>query len=233
MEHIEERGPIAGTYTSYEGPRGNDYEAARSTISWRAVLAGVVVALAVQILLTTLGLAIGATTLDANASSGTLRDTGIGVGVWYLISTLISVFCGGMVAGISARELTKPLGSIEGLMVLALSLLLSIWFVTSGVQSVIAQASGMVSVDPSQLQGARIPGMPQDLQVGQQTAEQIAGASTAASWVAFGTLLLSAIMGVLGGIVGARFNRKQLEGGSRTAIRREVPAVQTLRPTEA
>ncbi|MDQ3035641.1 MAG: hypothetical protein M3Y87_24760 [Myxococcota bacterium] len=233
MEHIEEhRGPIAGTYTTTNHV-GTDYDRPRSTISWRAVLAGVVVALAAQILLTTLGLAIGATTLDANASTGTLRDTGIGVGVWYLISTLISVFCGGMVAGISARELTKTLGSIEGLLVWALSLLLTIWFVTSGVQSVIAQASGMIAVDPAAMQGAQMPNLPQNMQLGEQTAQQLTGASTAASWIAFGTLLLSAIAGVLGGIVGSRLNRKQLHGSTTTTTRHEVPAVQTLRPTEA
>jgi hypothetical protein len=235
MEHIEERRVIAVT-PSATYRAGDDVPRALSTISWRAVLAGVVVALAVQILLTTLGLAIGATTLDASTSRDVLRATGIGVGVWYLVSSLISVFCGGLVAGISARELTRTMGSIEGLLVWAVSLLLMIWFVSSGVQSVIAQASGMLTVDPTTLSGADVGGLQRDMPIDQQTADQIAGASTVASWVAFGTLLLSAICGTIGGIVGARFNRRQV---FRSVVRsRQVPVVQPverpvdLRPSE-
>lgn len=226
MEHIEEERTIATT--SYAPPIGAISAEPKSTISWRAVIAGVVVALATQILLTTLGLAIGATTISAGPDPRTVEATGIGVGIWYLISTLISVFFGGLVAGISARELSRTLGSIEGLLVWALSLLLTIWFVTSGVQSVIAQASGMIAVDPMQMQG-QMPS-PGELQMGGGTARDIREASTIASWIAFGTLLFSALCGVLGGIIGARVNRRSL---TRTVERRSVPQVQTYRATEA
>lgn len=228
MEHIEEHRPIA--VPAYGG---DTYRPALSTLSWRAVFAGVVVALAVQILLTTLGLAIGATTLDVSTSRDTLRATGIGVGIWYLVSTLFSVFCGGVVAGISARELTRTLGSIEGLLVWAASLLLMILFVGSGVQSVIAQASGMITVDPMAMSGAGTPAMPQGLGVDSETAEQIAGASTVAAWVAFGTLFLSAICGTIGGIVGARFNRRQVDRPTVIRRREVAPVQTTLRPSEA
>jgi hypothetical protein len=223
MEQVVEevRGPV---------PRVSDVSLPFSTISWRAVFAGVVVALATQILLTTLGLAIGTTTLEASTSTRTLRAAGIGVGIWYLVSTLLSVFFGGLIAGISARELTRTLGSIEGLLVWALSLLLTIWFVTSGVQSVIAQASGMIAIDPSQFGGGR-GSMPRDMQMDPGTAQDVAGASTIASWIAFGTLLLSAACGVLGGVIGARFNRRELD---RVEVRPSVSRVPTtLRPTEA
>lgn len=222
MEQVVEevRGPI---------PRARDVSLPLSTISWRAVFAGVVVALATQILLTTLGLAIGTTTLEASTSTRTLRAAGIGVGIWYLVSTLLSVFFGGLIAGISAREMTRTLGSIEGLLVWALSLLLTIWFVTSGVQSVIAQASGMLTVDPSQFGGGQ-GSMSPDMQMDPGTAQDVAGASTIASWIAFGTLLLSAACGVLGGVIGARFNRRELD---RTEVRPGVSRVPTLRPTEA
>ncbi len=221
MEQVVEevRGPI---------PRMSGVSLPLSTISWRAVFAGVVVALATQILLTTLGLAIGTTTLEASTSTRTLRAAGIGVGIWYLVSTLLSVFFGGLIAGISARELTRTLGSIEGLLVWALSLLLTIWFVTSGVQSVIAQASGMIAVDPSQLGGMQ--GATPDMQMDPGTAQDVAGASTIASWIAFGTLLLSAVCGVLGGVIGARFNRREL---GRVDVRPGVSRVSTLQPTEA
>lgn len=202
-----------------------------TTISWRAVFAGVVVALAVQILLTTLGLAIGATTVGASTDPGTARDAGIGVGIWYLISNLISVFCGGLVAGISAREVSRTLGAIEGMVVWAFSLLLFLLFVTGGVQALIAQASGMIAADPSQMQGMQLPpGMQPDIP--EQTARDIADATVAAAWIAFGTLLLSAAAGTIGGIVGARFNRRSFVE-PRVGYREEPPTVTPLRPSEA
>jgi hypothetical protein len=214
MERIEEYGSISTGPRIYErGGVGSRFGEPLSTISWRAIFAGVVVALAVQILLTTLGLAIGATTLSADATSGTARDAGIGVGIWYLISNLISVFCGGMVAGISARETTRTLGAIEGLVVWGFSLLLFLWFVTGGVQSLIGQASGMIAFDPGQMQQGQLPPvLQQDPQVAvpRETTQQIADASVAAAWIAFGTLLLAAASGTLGGILGARVNRNRM-----------------------
>ncbi|UJR83789.1 hypothetical protein [Sandaracinus amylolyticus] len=202
-----------------------------TTINWRAILGGVVVALAVQILLTTLGLAIGATTVGASTDAGTARDAGIGVGIWYLVSNLISVFCGGLVAGISARETTRTLGAIEGMVVWALSLLLFIMFVTGGVQSLIGQASGMIMSEPSGMQ------MPQGLEdmgggLSRREARDVATASTIAAWIAFGTLLLAAASGTIGGIVGARFNRRRLVV-PRIGYRDEVPPIVGIHPREA
>lgn len=189
------------------------------SVSWRAIIAGTVVALATQILLTTLGLAVGITTVDAASGASALRGAGIGVGIWYLISILISVFAGGFVAGVSARETTKTLGAIEGLLVWGLALLTMLFVVSGGVQSLLAQASGMFSISPSQLGGAELP---------RGAAENIQSASTWAAWIAFFTLLLSSAAGVLGGIMGVRFNQKKLFGPRHP--RREVKTTRTTAP---
>ncbi|AKF03737.1 hypothetical protein DB32_000886 [Sandaracinus amylolyticus] len=204
-----------------------------TTINWRAIFGGVVVALAVQILLTTLGLAIGATTVGASTDASTARDAGIGVGIWYLVSNLISVFCGGLVAGISARETTRTLGAIEGMVVWALSLLLFLWFVTGGVQSLIAQASGMIMPEPD-VRGMQMPQGLEDMgpDLSRRDAQQVATASTIAAWIAFGTLLLAAVSGTIGGIVGARFNRRRLVVPS-IGYRREVVPPVAIHPREA
>ena len=221
MERIEETSPYV---------RSGDWPL--STINWRAILAGVVVALAVQILLTMLGLAIGATTVGASTDSGTARDAGIGVGIWYLVSNLISVFCGGLVAGISARETTRTLGAIEGMVVWALSLLLFIWFVTGGVQSLLGQASGMITFDPSEMRGMPpMEGMDPDFTP--REARDVATVSTVAAWIAFGTLLLAAVSGTVGGIVGARFNRKRMVVAPRVVHRETVPPAVAIHPREA
>lgn len=82
-------------------------------ISWGAVIAGVVVALVVQLLLGMLGLGIGAATLDPlggdNPSASTLT---ISAGIWTVVSGIIASFVGGLMAG---RLSGKPVGSTGGL----------------------------------------------------------------------------------------------------------------------
>lgn len=223
MENVIER-PTGSPYGSY-GYGGAPF----STISWRAIFAGVFVTLAVMILLTTFGLAIGITVLDVRPGMEELRDASVGVGIWYLISTFIAVFCGGLVAGIGARETTKTLGSIEGLVVWAFSLVLTLFLLTSGVQALLAQASGFVTIDPTQLQMQQMPAM----QLPQGAARTINETSAWAAWIAFGTLLLSAASGVVGGIAGASFNRREIHRRERRIGYERPPAVQTFRPSEA
>ena len=69
-------------------------------ISWGAIIAGALVALATQIVLTLIGGAIGLATLDPAAGDSPSGTTlGIGAAIWLLISSLISLFVGGYVAG--------------------------------------------------------------------------------------------------------------------------------------
>src|SRR4029450_10807275 len=78
--------------------RGFDRPFAR--ISWGAIFAGAIIALAAQLVLTLIGTAVGLATLNPatgqNPSGATL---GIGAAVWLVISSLISLFLGGYIAG--------------------------------------------------------------------------------------------------------------------------------------
>lgn len=63
--------------------------------SWAAILAGVTVALATQLLLGVLGLAIGASTIDPLRGDTPTRGLGIATGLWFLLTGLASLFAGG------------------------------------------------------------------------------------------------------------------------------------------
>jgi len=225
------------TIADPSGPRSG----ALSHFSWRATFAGVVVAVAAQILLTMLGVALGITTINAAGSADVARGAGIGVGVWYLISMLLSIFAGGIVAGLTARDVSKLGGIVEGIVVWAASVILTIWVVSQGVSQVLSLASGATgqSMMPfSQFSpSGSAPGLPQDPQT-MQTIRQVGNASAIGAWIAFGTLALSAIAGVAGGIVGARWNYRRIGVGpiddrTRRGERRPIhtPA-QPLRPSE-
>jgi hypothetical protein len=86
---------------------------ALNRVSWGAVLAGVVVALVVQLLLSMLGLGIGVATLDPktgdNPSAGTFS---IAAGIWYVVAGIIAAYAGGYIAG---RLSGRPVGSTAGL----------------------------------------------------------------------------------------------------------------------
>lgn len=105
------------------------WSGALSRISWGAVFAGLVIATALQVVLTVLGAAIGLTALDGEDSG---RAFGIGTGIWALLVPLVTLFLGGMTAGHLANVRDRTDGFIHGALVWGLSLLLATWLLGTG-----------------------------------------------------------------------------------------------------
>ncbi|MGH8502507.1 MAG: hypothetical protein ACREVE_08530 [Gammaproteobacteria bacterium] len=120
---------------------GDHYDAVRR-VSWGAIIAGTLVALVVQVLLTLLGLSIGLGVMDPNAE--TMADLGIGAAVWMVVSTLVSLFFGGFVAGRLAGIPARPDGFLNGLVVWALATLLTLYLATSAVSGAIGGVAGIL-----------------------------------------------------------------------------------------
>jgi hypothetical protein len=96
-------------------------------VSWGAVFAGGVVAVAVGAMLNILGLAIGATTIDPatpgdSPSAGAL---GLAGGIWLLVANLIGLAVGGYVAARLSGTSDDTDGVLHGLSVWAVGFLLS------------------------------------------------------------------------------------------------------------
>src|SRR3954469_4669797 len=68
-------------------------------VSWGAIFAGLFVTIVVEMILTLLGAAIGAATINPRTEANPTQGLGIGSAIWLLISSLISLFCGAYVAG--------------------------------------------------------------------------------------------------------------------------------------
>ncbi|MDB5667037.1 hypothetical protein [Cypionkella sp.] len=96
-------------------------------ISWGAVMAGVVLTLALQLILNMLGIGIGAASLNpgqgpgANPEAATL---GIGAGIWFLAAGVIASFVGGYAAGRLGGKPKESTSGWHGLVTWALSTLL-------------------------------------------------------------------------------------------------------------
>jgi hypothetical protein len=115
-------------------------------ISWGAVFAGVVLVLAVQLLLSLLGLGVGLGTVSPTAGDTPRASTlGIGAGVWWAVSYLIALFVGGYVAARLAGRLVGWDGALHGILTWAFALLVSFYLVTTAIGSVIGGALSAVS----------------------------------------------------------------------------------------
>lgn len=107
-------------------------------ISWGAVLAGVVVALGVQLMLSLLGIGIGFGTIDPNTEANPMAGLGTGAVIWWAISMLISLFVGGWVAGRLAGMPTAFESILHGILTWSLFMLLTFYLLTTAIGSMIS-----------------------------------------------------------------------------------------------
>lgn len=137
-------------------------------ISWGAVIAGVVLALMIQLLLGMLGLGIGMSTVQpATGDTPSAQAIGIGAAVWWVVSSLVALFIGGWVAGHLAGVPQRLDGTLHGLLTWAVTTLLTLYLLTTAVGSVLsgtASVLGSVAKGAGQAVGAVAPKAGQAIQ---------------------------------------------------------------------
>lgn len=114
-------------------------------VSWSAILAGVVVTLSLQLLLSTLGVGIGLGAIEP-ATGGTpdAASFGMGAGIWWLVSTLVSLAVGGYAAAWLAGITLRFDGMLHGLVTWGVTLLLTFYLLSSAVGSAIGGAFNLM-----------------------------------------------------------------------------------------
>ncbi|MBL8658472.1 MAG: hypothetical protein JNM75_01815 [Rhodospirillales bacterium] len=113
--------------------------------SWGAILAGVIIVLIVQVLLSMLGVGIGASTVDVVEGQSPQASTiGIGAGIWWVVASLISVAVGAWVAGRLAGMPKRIDGALHGLVTWGLSALVVFYLATSAMSSLVGGAFSVV-----------------------------------------------------------------------------------------
>ena len=121
--------------------RGSDRPFAR--ISWGAIFAGAIIALATQLVLTLIGTAVGLATLNpATGENPSGTTLGIGAGVWLVISSLVSLFLGGYIAGRLGGTFN---GWLHGLATWATVTMFTILLLTTAAGGLIGTASGLAT----------------------------------------------------------------------------------------
>jgi hypothetical protein len=119
-----------------------------SRVKWGSIIAGVLLAMAVQVALTLFGLAIGLSAFNP-AAAGNVSGLGMGTGIWLFISTLISLFLGSIVASWFGATHHRDSSLLHGILVWGLFLLLSMSMLGSGVGAIAGGAFNLMSAGVS------------------------------------------------------------------------------------
>jgi hypothetical protein len=97
-----------------------------SQISWSAILAGLVVALALDMAFNTLGIGIGAASIDAFDRNNPTKNVPMILLVWMFVSGLAALFIGGAISGALAG-VTPSDGAIHGVIAWALAAVVTLF----------------------------------------------------------------------------------------------------------
>lgn len=110
-------------------------------ISWRSIVAGLLIAMFTMIGLIGLGLAFGGIGMDEDTSA---KSAGIFTGVWFIASTLVSLFVGSYFAARVSKFRTGRIGSAQGLVIAALFLGFFLYQTVSAIGSLGAGAGSLI-----------------------------------------------------------------------------------------
>ena len=115
--------------------------AAVRRVSWGSIFAGTVVALALMVFFTTLGLAIGAAVVDPLYESNPLSGLGVGSGIYLIVTQLISLAVGGFAAARLAGVPRTVSSLLHGAAVWSVATVLLTWAAVTGGGAIFGAAS--------------------------------------------------------------------------------------------
>jgi hypothetical protein len=161
----------------------------RNRVQWGPIVAGVLSAIVVFLLLTILGIALGASVLDPANTAG---EIGTWAAVWGAITAIVSFLIGGWIASRAAVVEGSFAGLLNGVTVGIAGLLLIIWLTASGLGNLfgtIGSAVGGVlnvaaSVAPAAADAANVNPEQAGSQVEQATGIDVDNPEAAATAVA-------------------------------------------------
>ncbi len=112
----------------------------KSGVSWRGIFAGVITAIAVGIVLSLLGIALGFKVVNP-MTSHPLAGVGITMGIWTLVSGIVSLAAGGFVAGLFSGHR----GAVHGFLVWAAVLIVGVFSTSIAAGTLVQGLGGMLS----------------------------------------------------------------------------------------
>lgn len=130
-------------------------------VSWRAVFAGVAIALVVQLVLSILGAAIGLAFIDPRTADGSSAGyVALAAMIWWTLSGILAAWAGGVTAGrLSGRPGTET-AAWHGLVAWAASILVVFYLISAGSGSILRGAFNVVGTVAGGAAGAAADAVP-------------------------------------------------------------------------
>lgn len=179
-------------------------------VRWGPIFAGLVVAISSQLVLTALGAAIaGGAIANSGAPRSNADNAASAVGIWSIISLLISLFLAGWVTSRAAGPMNRSTALLNGAILWATTLAASAWLLSSGVSGafgLVASNAGEI-INQAQQSGVTPPSPGDVPSPTAQDARNIADNVSNVGWsFALGSLL-GLISALIGSSVGTRTPR--------------------------
>jgi hypothetical protein len=184
-------------------------------VRWGPIVAGLAIALSTQLVLSALGVAVGATSLgDSGAPRTEASGVSVGIGIWSIISLLIALFVGGWTAARTSGRMTRNTALLNGAILWASMLALSAWLLSSGVSGAFGVAASNAGSVISQVQqnspnnapitatGQNAPKIPN---ITAQQTRDIAGNTAKVSW----SFVFGSLLGLVAALVGSATGHRQ------------------------
>lgn len=209
-------------------------------ISWPAVIAGGIVAVAVGAMLNLLGVALGASAFNPyEFGGGDAEGFTAAAGMWMAFANAIALFIGGAVATRAAKYADHHKGALHGLAVWALAFLLAITIASAaGAGGAAALLGGEAADSDDRSVVTDIPPASRVIEgelvapVAVQpsapaVAEEVADTTAMLALWGFLTMLIGAIAAIFGGLYGGRNHRwidKAVDSRHDDAVRETAPS---------
>jgi hypothetical protein len=192
---------VVNAYTNVTTPQDR--------IRWGPILAGVLTTLTTMVVLTILGLAIGASTFAPNENN---EGVGTFATIWAALSGLIAFFLGGWIAGRTAAVRRPENATLNGFMVGAAVVALTLWLASTGLGNLLgglgSSLGEVARIGTEQVQSGNVnPGQAQSAAQSaaaqaQQAAVNNYETARNSAWATLGGLMLALGAATLGGFVG-------------------------------
>jgi len=175
-------------------------------VRWGPIWAGLLAAFFTLLVLSLLGLAIGASTVNTGAAvQGTgNQNAGQYSAIWAGISAIIAFLVGGYVAGRTAAVHERGWAALNGALVFLLALPILLWLATQGLGAIIGNAGSIahgLGINLGQL-SSTVTGTAKNLTPAQ--AQQTVDTAKTTAWGTLIGLVVGLVAGAVGGTLGMR-----------------------------
>lgn len=174
-------------------------------VRWGPIFAGIVIAISTQLLLSSLGTAVG-TTFGAAAGANP-EPVSIGIGIWAIFSLLLSLLIGGWIMASTCGPMKKKTALLNGAILWATTLSVSAWLLASGVSGtfgIVASNAGEVLNQVQESTGLSVPDPNAASDITADQAKDAAAAAATMGWSFIVGSLLGLVAAMIGASVGAR-----------------------------